>query len=114
MRIIQKAANLNGSRPPIQDWRDSTPPEGYAWCPEDLEAVFYSTDPGGFVTITLNEAEDTVTAMEVNQEALDAYLASLPPPQEPQATIDERVTTLEGDTAELHEALDMILTGVTE
>lgn len=32
----------------------------------------------------------------------------------PALTLDERVETLEGDTAELHEALDMILTGVTE
>lgn len=42
---------------------------------------------------------------------------TIPPPepeQEPLPTLDERVTTLEGDTAELHEALDMILTGVTE
>lgn len=42
----------------------------------------------------------------------DAYAP--PPPPEPEPTLDERVTTLEGDTADLHEALDMILTGVTE
>ena len=35
-------------------------------------------------------------------------------PTEPAPTLDERVGNLEEDTAELHEALDMILTGVTE
>ena len=36
-----------------------------------------------------------------------------PPEPEPVLTLEDRVTSLEGDTEELHEALDMILTGYT-
>ena len=37
-----------------------------------------------------------------------------PEPIDPQPTIEERVTTLEESNAEMSEALEMILTGVTE
>ncbi len=38
----------------------------------------------------------------------------VPEPVEPMPTIDERVTALEDSNAEMSEALDMILSGVTE
>lgn len=79
MYIIQMEASETGSRPPLQTWNAETLPEGYAWCPDEFVDIFYSTDPAGFVNITVEG--DTVTGMTINQEALDAYLASLPEPE---------------------------------
>lgn len=76
MKIIHLIANESGSRPALQDWEYEILPEGYAWCPDEFVGIFYSTSPAGFVNITVNE--DTVTEMTINQEALDAYIASLP------------------------------------
>lgn len=86
MFIIKQEANADGSRPALQTWHKEKPPTGYALCPDKYSKVFYSTDPAGFVTITVEN--DTVTAMEVNQAALDEYLASLPEP-EPEPEPDE-------------------------
>lgn len=82
MKIIRLEANPSGSRPPIQDWTGSTLPEGYAYCPEEFVEIFYSTTPAGFVNITIEEQEDIkyVSHIEVNQEALDAFKATLPDP----------------------------------
>ena len=76
MKIIPLIANESGSRPPLQDWEYPTLPEGYAWCPDDFVEVFYSTNPAGFVNITVEN--ETVTEMTINQEALDAYIAEHP------------------------------------
>lgn len=97
MYIIKKNPYVNGSRPPIQTWSYETPPEGYAICPEEFWAVFYSTTPAGFVNITIEN--DVVTSMEVNREALDAYLASLPEPEpipDPEPTDTEILNALLG------------------
>ncbi len=79
MYIVKQIANADGSRPPIQTWSLDTPPKGYAICPDEFMEVFYSTDPAGFVNIIMEN--DVVTSMDVNQEALDAYIASLPEPE---------------------------------
>ncbi len=81
MKIILLEAYESGARPPLQTWDNLTPPEGYAWCPDEFVKVFYSTSPAGFVTITVED--DTVTAMEVNHEALNAYIAEHPDEPEP-------------------------------
>ena len=81
MKIIRLEANPSGSRPPIQDWTGNELPEGYAYCPENFVELFYSTTPAGFVNIEVTDG--TVSAMTINQEALDAYIASLPAPVEP-------------------------------
>lgn len=98
MKIILLIANENGSRPPLQEWEFETLPEGYAWCPDELAEVFYSTSPAGFVNITVEE--DTVTEMTVNQEALDAYIASLPEeePEVVEPTADEILNAMLGVT----------------
>lgn len=99
MYIIKKIANTDGSRPPIQSWNHEVLPNGYAVCPDEFIDVFYSTDPAGFVNIAVEN--DVVTSMEVNQEALDAYLASLPEPEpipEAEPTADEILNTLLGVT----------------
>lgn len=75
MYIIKIKENADGSRPALQTWGGKKLPNGYAICPDELYSVFYSTSPSGFVNITVEG--DMVTAMEVNKEALDAYIASL-------------------------------------
>ena len=82
MFIIRIEANANGSRPPMQSWSSNTPPEGFALATDAQKDVFYSTTPAGFVNITVKEENGgkVVDTIEVNQEALDAFKATLPDP----------------------------------
>ena len=97
MNIIQINANENGGRPPLQSWHGA-PPAGYALVPDTTDtSAFY--DFMGFVTLELDGS--TVTSMTGNQEALDAYKASLPEPAEPEPTTEERVSTLESENSML-------------
>lgn len=97
MNIIQINANENGGRPPLQSW-NGAPPAGYALVPDTLDtSAFY--DFMGFVTLELDGG--TVTSMTGNQEALDAYKASLPEPVEPPPSTEERVAALESENSML-------------
>lgn len=99
MNIIQINTNENGGRPPMQSWNEE-PPAGHALVPDTLDtSVFYNFM--GFVTLELDGS--TVTAMTGNQEALDAYKASLPEPVEPPLTTEERVAALEAENKLLKE-----------
>ena len=82
MFIIRIEANANGSRPPVQSWNSATAPEGFALATDAQKDVFYSTTPAGFVNITVKEENGAkvVDTIEVNQEALDVYKATLPDP----------------------------------
>ena len=82
MFIIRIEANVNGSRPPMQSWNNDTAPEGFALVTDAQKDVFYSTTPAGFVNITVKEENGAkvVDTIEVNQEALDAFKATLPDP----------------------------------
>ena len=82
MFIIKIEPNTNGSRPPMQSWNSTTAPEGFALVTDVQKDVFYSTTPAGFVNITVKEENGTriVDTIEVNQEAFDAYKATLPDP----------------------------------
>ena len=82
MFIIQIEANPSGSRPPLQSWNSATLPDGYAFVTDEQKDIFYSTAPAGFVNITVEEQEGVkyVASIEVNQEALDAFKATLPDP----------------------------------
>lgn len=82
MFIIRIEANANGSRPPMQSWNGATLPEGFALATDAQKDVFYSTTPAGFVNITVKEENGAkvVDTIEVNQEALDAFKATLPDP----------------------------------
>lgn len=86
MYIIKRQTNDFGARPALQTWDSNTLPEEYVFCPDKFVEVFYSTTPAGFVNIIIEN--NIVTFMEVNQEALDAYIASLPDPEEPAAEPD--------------------------
>lgn len=96
MHIITLIARENGGRPPLQTWDYPTLPDGYAFCPDEFYGVFYSTDPAGFVNIEVTG--DTVTAMTVNQAALDAYIAANPPQPDadPEPTADELINAMLG------------------
>ena len=82
MFIIQIQANPSGSRPPLQSWNSANLPDGYAFLTDEQKDIFYSTTPAGFVNITIEEQEGIkyVSHIEVNQEALDAFKATLPDP----------------------------------
>ena len=82
MFIIRIEANVNGSRPPMQSWNNDTAPEGFALATDAQKDVFYSTTPAGFVNITVKEENGAkvIDTIEVNQEALDAFKATLPDP----------------------------------
>lgn len=88
MYIILIDAYENGSRPALQLWNDSPAPFGFALCPDEFYDIFYSTEKVcGFVNITVED--NIVTSMTVNQEALEAYIASLPEPEpEPEPVED--------------------------
>lgn len=66
----------------------------------------------GFVI--LSEGDDGETIVTPNTEAWEAWKASLPPEPEPTPSVEERMASLESSNTELYEALNMILTGVTE
>ena len=82
MFIIRIEANAHGYRPPMQSWNSATAPEGFALVTDAQKDVFYSTTPAGFVNITVKEENGAkvVDIIEVNQEALDAFKATLPDP----------------------------------
>ena len=82
MFIIQIEANPSGSRPPLQSWNSANLPDGYAFLTDEQKDIFYSTTPAGFVNITVEEQDGVkyVASIEVNQEALDAFKATLPDP----------------------------------
>lgn len=87
MYIIKIEAMENGSRAPLQTWNGNVPPDGYAFCPDEFAEIFYSTTPAGFVNIQVED--NIVVSMEINQEALDAYIAALPEPEPEQPTVQD-------------------------
>ena len=74
MRILKIAAAADGSRPPMQSWSRQVLPEGYAWVPEALDDGRFEA-ANGFVTAAV-DGENTVTAMEENAAAREAWLAA--------------------------------------
>ena len=97
MFIIRIEANPSGSRPPLQSWNGATPPEGFAFLTDTQKDVFYSTTPAGFVNVTVEEQEGVkyVASIEVNQEALDAFKATLPDPTD--SVKAEKITEIKKD-----------------
>ena len=91
MYIIQIEPYEGGARSPLQTWDGPNLPDGYAFCPDEFFDVFYSTNPAGFVNITVETVEvsegmtaEVVTAMEVNWGAYNAYIAEHPVEPEPE------------------------------
>lgn len=75
MNYIQPTANPTGAYPAPQ----SAPAPGLAAFPDEFHEAFYAHN--GFVTLTIENG--TVTAMEPNLEAWEAWKVSLPPEPEP-------------------------------
>lgn len=97
MKIIRIESNVNGARPPLQDWGNPELPSGFAWCPNEFAEIFYSTSPSGFVNIEV--IDDRVVAMTVNEDALAKYVDEHPEPTEPtesEPTTDEILDALLG------------------
>lgn len=92
MYIIKLNANENGSRPPLQSWQGETAPDGFALCSEEFHSIFYSKSPAGFVNITVEDGR--VTEMTVNQEALDVYVAALPPEVEEEPSVEDDIDAM--------------------
>lgn len=107
MKIIEIAALPNGAHR-NQTGGFSVLPEGWAVIPDDMNL------PASFPFVGL----EVVTADESGLPTVVSMTEGVLPerPKEPEhgPTIEERVTTLETSNAELAEALDMILSGVTE
>lgn len=103
MLIIEQTALDNGAH--RSQYGAKTVPEGWLPVMSSIEEEALSYLP----FIVIDEVErGWITAVS------QGTIPEPEPEPEPQPTLDDRVATLEGDTAELHEALDMILTGVTE
>ena len=107
MKIIEITSLDNGAHR-NQTGTFRTVPEGWAMIPDSMEIP----DTFPFVDIEVNG--QTVTSMT-------AGIVPEPEPEpEPEPTLEDRVSTLETSKAdqtsvdELNEALNMILTGVTE
>lgn len=101
MKIIVIEPNANGSRPPMQTWDASYPlPSGYVWCPDEFEAIYYSTNPAGFVNISHDG--ERVTDMWLNQVAFDEYVAAHPPkpPVDDEPTAEDILDVLLGVSAD--------------
>ena len=96
MYIIELVPFADGSRSPLQTWEFPILPDGYVWGPDAFYDVCYSTDPAGFVEITVEN--NTVTAMTVNQAALEAYVAAHPvqPEAEPEPTAEDLIDAMLG------------------
>lgn len=91
MLIIKTSANEIGSRPPMQAWNGDAPPAGYAEIPDSLDTSCFYTH-NGFVHLTLDG--DTVTAMEPNIEAWEAWKASLQPVEPPAPTAEDDMNAM--------------------
>ena len=108
MQYILRKPKSNGSFPAPQ----SIMSPGLVAFPDEFLPIFYPEDKqaAGFVTITHDG--ETVTDCQWNEAAYQAYLDSLPepvePPEEPNppATLEDRLTAVEAETAALTAAIE--------
>ena len=86
MRLIRITPNEGGAYPAIQEGDFRRVPEGMAVWPEELPTrEFY--DRGGFATLTVEQADGvpTVTGVEPDEAAWQAWQAAHPPEPAPAA-----------------------------
>lgn len=111
MNIIQKQPNPGGAYPAPQSWNSSTLPDGYVNIAESVDMTeFYAYN--GFVTLTIEG--DTVTGYIPNVEAWEEWKASLPEPEEPEPTTEERMAELENAMCEMDTANQEEITELQE
>lgn len=98
MYIIRNKQDEHGRYTTFQTWNGDTIPDNCFMCPGSFKDIFFSTNPGGFVDITVDK-DNVITNMTVNTEAYNAYLASLPelePEPDREPTADEILDILLG------------------
>lgn len=108
MQYININFGIGRGYPPLQ----TIPGPGLVAFPDEFLPIFYPEDKqaAGFVTI-IHDGE-TVTDCQWNEAAYQAYLDSLPepvePPEEPNppATLEDRLTAVEAETAALTAAIE--------
>ncbi len=106
MKIIEIKTLSNGAhRNQQKNGEFATIPEGWAVIPEEMECENF---PFGEVEAEKIDGVMTVTKWTAGE------MPETVEPSESTPTLDERVTALEGSNAEMAEALDLILSGVTE
>lgn len=79
MYIISANANDNGGYAHLQKWQYKTCPANYHFYPDEFVSIFYAEDKrvSGFVKYEV-DASNTVISVEWNDEAYEAYVATLP------------------------------------
>ena len=102
LKMIEIAALPNGAHK-NQDYHGNLP-EGWALLPTDELENF----PFGEVEV------DTVDGLPTVVKWTPGEMPEPAPETDPVPTLGDRVTTLEASNAELTEALDLLLSGVTE
>lgn len=87
MYIVCANKNGSGGYPPLQSWNSSTCPNGYYFYPNEFFNVFYPAEKrcAGFVNYVVNEETKTVTSVTWDEDAYQAYIATLPPEYVPTA-----------------------------
>lgn len=105
MKIINTTATA--PYPPLIDWGKPTPPDGWALFPDQFYSTFYPADKlaAGFVDITVENG--TVTDCIWNEEAYQAYIASLPDP-EPETPSDTDPVTWAAMAAAIREGVNEV------
>lgn len=104
MKMLKIAALPNGAHI-NQDYHGKLP-EGWAIVPADVELL----ENFPFGEVEVEEIDGVMTVVKWTPGALPE-----PEPEtEPAPTLDDRVATLETNSAEMAEALDLLLSGVTE
>jgi len=81
MYIICAEKNGSGGYPPLQEWRSAECPNGYYFYPSEFFATFYHSDKrcAGFVNYTIDQDSKTVNSVTWDEDAYQAYIATLPP-----------------------------------
>ena len=95
MMILKKSKSEHGQYSAPQTFPSSVCPDGFLIFPETFLHVFYPEDKqyAGFVDI--NVEDDTVTSCTWNEEAYQAYIASLPDPTD--SVKAEKITEIKKD-----------------
>ena len=97
MYYIKSQPNENGNYGnPVSNQR-----EGMIALPDNLLSAYIATK--GFADLTFDE--DIVTAVSVNQDAYDAYMATVGPESEPEPDLSTRIANLEQRIAALESQL---------
>lgn len=85
MYIISTTPNGSGGYSALQSWTSQKCPDTHYFFPDEFFSEFYKADKqcAGFVTYEVDDETRIVTSCTWNDEAYNAYLATLPPPYVP-------------------------------